>query len=232
MVAGGICIGVLGGIGPEATGEFYSTLIRRIQERGLVRCNRDYPHIIVNSIPAPELTGDTISDAQLHSYVHGIEELERFGAHIIVMVCNTIHLYRERLQLCTTVPIVDLQQEVRNKLASRGITVLLIGTPSTIRNGLYRGPHTIDPDGEELAVLSDAMGKFNCGIDKEEQVRRTLSICRRHLRVGATEVLLGCTEFAVMLDNAEIPTINTIDILVEATIERCLQITYDKAVRG
>jgi hypothetical protein len=58
-------IGVLGGIGPEATGEFYNKLIAKFQERGLIKTNRDFPQIVINSIPAPELIYDTISDEDL-----------------------------------------------------------------------------------------------------------------------------------------------------------------------
>ena len=48
-------IGVLGGIGPESTAEFYRRLINRIQKSGYVQSNLNYPHILINSIPAPEL---------------------------------------------------------------------------------------------------------------------------------------------------------------------------------
>jgi aspartate/glutamate racemase len=86
-------VGVLGGIGPGATGMFYCGLIRRLQERGLIRSNRDYSQIVVNSIPAPELIHDDITGRDLRPYVEGLKELDCFGVDFIVMVCNTIHLF-------------------------------------------------------------------------------------------------------------------------------------------
>ncbi len=55
-------IGILGGIGPEATGHFYLKLIKRLQETGRIKRNTDYPQIIINSIPAPELVDEKIQD--------------------------------------------------------------------------------------------------------------------------------------------------------------------------
>ena len=88
-----IRIGVLGGIGPEATHEFYGKLIKELQERSLVKANRDFPQIVINSIPAPELVYESISDENLTDYVEGLKQLDGFGVDFIVMVCNTIYCF-------------------------------------------------------------------------------------------------------------------------------------------
>ncbi len=88
---------MLGGIGPEATGEFYSKLIRSLQEKKLIKNNKDFPHIIINSIPAHELISHKISDEELKPYIEGLKELDKFGVDFIVMVCNTIHLFYDEL---------------------------------------------------------------------------------------------------------------------------------------
>lgn len=144
------------------------------------------------------------------------------------MVCNTIHLYHQRLQAEIETPILDLRQELAGVLANRKIaSTLVIGTPNTIRQGLYRieGIKTYEPNEAEIQQLSDAISDFNCGIEKDEQVRKVLIICRKYLRLGAEVVILGCTEFAVMLGEENLPTINTIDVLVEATRKSFLQTT-------
>src|SRR3989338_5655614 len=93
-----IKIGVLGGIGPEATGLFYLKLIKRLQDSGLIRDNQDFPQIIINSIPAPELIFDKVENTDLEVYENGIQELDKMNPDFIVMVCNTIHLYHQSLQ--------------------------------------------------------------------------------------------------------------------------------------
>ncbi|MFC1754255.1 aspartate/glutamate racemase family protein [Thermoproteota archaeon] len=216
-------IGVLGGIGPEATGEFYNKLISTLQEKGLIKSNKDFPQIIVNSIPAPELIYDTISEEELQPYIDGLKELDSYDVDFIVMVCNTIHLYHERLQKEVKVPILDLRKELRDKLQREYVkSVLVIGTPSTIRQGLYRFDDLkcFEPSSEEMSVLTESIFEFNKGIDKENQTKKARDICEKYLSKGAGTVVLGCTEFAVMLGDEDMPTINTIDVLVESAVLR------------
>ena len=226
MVAGGGCkIGVLGGIGPEATGYFYNKLISSLQERGLIRSNRDFPQIVVNSIHAPELIYDRISEHDLEPYVEGLMELEIMGVDFISMVCNTIHLHLEKIQKQIDTHIIDLREDVKEHLLGKGIkSVLVLGTPSTIRQGLYRFPGilTFEPTRREMKQLTKAIFRFNKGEHNNEQVRRLKELCQKYLSKGAEKVILACTEFAVMLEGEGIPSINTIDVLVESTINRFL----------
>jgi aspartate racemase len=219
-------IGVLGGIGPEATGEFYIKLIRRMQERKLVKSNKDYPQIIINSIPAPELPVEayniSISVKDMDPlYLDGLIELDEIGVDFIVMVCNTIHLFYDELQKSISTPILNLKEEMRKTLVSKGIkSVTVLGTPWTIKMGLYRfeGIKEIHPTEDEIKKVYSAIYNFNRGFDKQTQIETVRKICEKSLERGAEVVILGCTELAVMLNGENIPTINSIDVLVEATV--------------
>jgi len=220
-------IGVLGGIGPEATAEFYSKLIKRLQEKGLIKKNNDFPQIVVNSIPAAELIYENISDNELEMYIVGLKELDQFGVDFIVMVCNTIHLYHNRLQKEINTEIIDLRQELKKLLIRKGIrSVLVVGTPNTVKQGLYRFEciDTFEPDKKEILELTDSIFNFNRGINKQLQIKRVKKICQGYLAKEAETVVLGCTEFAVMLGEEDFPKINTIDVLVEAVITKYLEV--------
>jgi len=217
----------LGGIGPEATGEFYNKLIHRLQEKKLIKSNRDFPQIVINSIPAPELIYDKISDEELRPYINGLKELDKFGVDFIVMVCNTIHLYYEKLQREINTPILDLRKEVRKMLKRNGIkSVLIIGTPNTIKQGLYRfeGIKTFEPNKIEMKLLTNAIFDFNRGVKTRKEIEKVKSICEKYISKGAEAIVLACTELALMLDKQEFPIINTIDVLVDATIRKFLHI--------
>ena len=223
MIFGGnVKIGVLGGIGPEATGEFYLKLVRGLQRTGLIEDNRDYPQIFINSIPAPELIGNTISSEQLHPYTTGLRELEKFGVDAIVMVCNTIHLYHSEFQAGIRIPIIDLRQKVKEKmLRERVKTATVLGTPSTIRQGLYKfeGVEYINPTDQDIDVLSTAIFRYNKVEDKTKQKQIVEGVARKYLAKGADTILLACTEPEVMLEDVDIPKISTLDVLVEAVID-------------
>jgi aspartate racemase len=218
-----IKIGILGGIGPEATSEFYYKFISKLQEDGLIKSNKDFPQIIINSIPAPELIYDDISDEDIEPYIMGVKELDRFNVDFIVMVCNTIHIYHERLQKETQIPILNLREELKNLLQKNNIkSTLILGTPLLIKKGLYRykGIKPFEPNENEIKRFTDLIFNFNRGVNKELQIGKLKEICEKHMNDGAETIILGCTELSLMLENEHLPSIDTVDLLVNSTLEK------------
>ncbi|HLC90816.1 MAG TPA: amino acid racemase [Candidatus Nanoarchaeia archaeon] len=222
----GLKIGVLGGIGPEATGYFYTQFIKRLQDKRIINSNADFPQIIINSIPAPELIFDRITENDLEPYLIGLKDLEKHSPEIIVMVCNTIHLYYDFLTERTNTTIIDLRKIVERHLKKNNIKrVTVVATSSSLSLGLYHFPEITyhNPSPEEQKEFSQLIFKFNQGIDKEEQIQRVKKIVQEHLKEESQAVLLGCTEFAVMLNDLDIPKINTIDLLIDYLIDYILE---------
>lgn len=212
----------MGGIGPEATGLFYNKFIRLLQERGVINSNKDYPHIIINSIPAPELIYDAISDEDLKDYVAGLKELDSLNVDFIVMVCNTIHLFYEKLQKQIKTPILDLRKAMKSALYKNKVSkVTVMGTSSTVKKGLYdfEGIRCLNPSDNEISRLMAAIFNFNKGIEKEKQVTAVKKVCEKYLKKGSEFIILGCTEFATMLAKEHFQKIDTIDVLVELTAD-------------
>jgi aspartate racemase len=142
----------------------------------------------------------------------------------IAMVCNTIHLYHSYLQSKIKIPILNLRDEVEKSLKNLK-SILVIATPLTTEK-LYDFNNIVKPDKQEIIKLSEAILNFNKGNNKDKQIQLTRNICGKYLNSGVSSILLGCTEFAVMLKDEDIPKINTIDILVESTIKKL--ITFKK----
>lgn len=203
-------------------------LITKLQAKGYIKSNKDFPQIIINSIPATELVYDGINQEDLNQYVAGLKLLDGIKTDFIVMVCNTIHLFYEQLQSEIRTPILDLRKEVKKTLESKGVkSALVLGTPSTLDNGLYDFPGImiIKPTKNETTKLSAAIVDFNKGTEKEKQSAQVKEICNIYFKDGKVEtVILACTEFSLMLSNGEFNKINTIDVLVEATISKINEI--------
>ena len=156
----------------------------------------------------------------------GYYVLDKFGIDVIVMVCNTIHLFYDKLQKEISTPILDLREELKESLKRKRIkSLFIIGTPNTIKQGLYRFKNikSSEPNEKEIKQLTNAIFNFNKGIEKQKQVQIVRKICEKYICGGAETIILGCTEFAVMLGGENLPRINTIDILVEAIIQRYLE---------
>jgi len=219
-------IGLLGGIGPEATGEFYLFLIKKFQEKNLIRSNKDYPRIIINSIPAPELIYENISEKSLGPYIKGLKDLEKIGADFIVMICNTIYLFYEKLQKEIKIPIIDLRREVENYLLRNKIkSIVVLGSPNVIKGRLYNFEriNCISLKDKEIDLLSNAVFNFNKGFDKIKQKVVVKRIAKKYLNRGIELIILGCTEIAVMLKDDDVPKINPMDILAEAIIKELIK---------
>ncbi len=187
-------IGVLGGIGPEATGNFYLQLVKTLQDEGYIKSNCDFPQIVVNSIPAPELISREIKDCDLQHYYNGLKELDEMGLDIIVMVCNTIHLFFDVLQESIRTPILNLREEVHKVLQQNEIScITVLGTPSTITQGLYNFPEirNIDPTTEELTMLGDTILNYNRGVQQKEQVEKTKVLVEKYLQKGKQIYVCG-----------------------------------------
>ncbi len=183
-----IKIGVLGGIGPDATTEFYSKLIDELKKTGQIKSNRDFPQIIINSIPAPELVYDEISEEEIKSYVQGLAELDKTSPDFIAMVCNTIHLYHDRLQKEIRTPIISLREEVQETLKNGGVkSTIITGTPNTIKRGLYRfdGIKSFEPSPEESRGLGLAVFDFNRGVNRPKQIKKLKTVCGKYLWNGS-----------------------------------------------
>ena len=172
---------------------------------------------------------DSIDQRDLEQYVKAVKELDAFGVDAIVMVCNTIHLFRNLLQKQVGTPIFDLRAEVRRRLLADGVKrITVLGTPNTVRQGLYSfdefgclsPPPLCD---KELSELSNAIHEFIIGKDKEKQVAVVEAMCKKHLEQGSEKIILGCTELAVMLDKSDLPVMNTIDVLVDAVVDMVLE---------
>jgi len=219
-------IGLLGGIGPEATGEFYLFLIKKFQEKNLIRSNKDYPRIIINSIPAPELIYENISEKSLGPYIKGLKDLEKIGADFIVMICNTIYLFYEKLQKEIKIPIIDLRREVENYLLRNKIkSIVVLGSPNVIKGRLYNFEriNCISLKDKEIDLLSNAVFNFNKGFDKIKQKVVVKRIAKKYLNRGIELIILGCTEVALMLKDEDMPKINPMDILAEAIIKESIK---------
>lgn len=216
-------LGILGGIGPEASACVYTEIIHRLRESGGIRRNADYPHIIINSINAPELVSLEVDDEQLTPYINGIKELASAGVDYIVMACNTIHLFRERLIVQSGFSgISDISAIVSKALNSTQGSLCVLGTPATISSGLYTflGRSYINPEGEELSELASVVVNYNATgetLKNQETLMRIAQSCKQR---GASIFIAGCTEISELLrGEKEFELIDTLELLIEDTFQ-------------
>lgn len=220
-------IGILGGIGPKASGYFYLRLIRLLQESGHIKSNHDFPQIIINSIPAPELVDLEIQKETLDQYIEGILELASIMPDFIVMACNTIHLFRDYLIDQTGYSkILSLRDIVKEHLdTQKNVSPLcVIGTPATVIQGLFDYPEYTyhNPTKEELSEIGHIIKAYNAGGNAQEARNRLMQIIQREQGQKVRTFLFACSEVSNLLRYKPIHSIDTFEVLIQATAKICL----------
>jgi len=110
-------IGILGGMGPEATIDLYNKIIK------LTAANKDQEHlriIIDNNPKIPDrsmaiLKGQT---SPLNALQKTALTLEKAGADFIIMLCNTAHYYISSLKSIVNIPVLNMIEETAKEINS------------------------------------------------------------------------------------------------------------------
>ena len=223
-------LGILGGMGPAASAEFY----RRLTDQTPASCDQEHiPCIIWSDPTVPDrstslINGDDLPWAKLK---RGIQGLKNADCDHIVIPCNTAHFWYDRM-LEIGVPIIHIVESVADELRNQNITntkIGIIGTRATINQGLYQqhlgnqGWDCITPSEEEMEKFvqpSIDLIKANKLELAEELLYQAISSL---IEKGANAVVLGCTELPLAVRSTvynNCVLINSIDSLVKAVLNK------------
>lgn len=234
-------VGVLGGMGPLATADFYTKLVRLTP----ARIDQDHLRVIIHSNPKiPDRTAGLRGqgpDPTPH-LVATARALERAGAEVIAIPCNSAHAYLDQIRQSVRVPVLDIMEEVAaavTALAPRPRAVGLLATPGTIRARLYhralasRGIDVIAPaTAEEAEVLAaiKAVKAGDLGPAVRERVRAAAAAL---VRRGAGAIVLGCTELPLVMNSQDtpVPVLDGTGLLAAAAVREALPKEFSVPLR-
>lgn len=220
-------LGVIGGMGPEATAYFYEEVIAHTKSK----CDQDHLNmVILNQADMPDrtkaiLTGD---DTKLLATMKAsAEALEYLGCGHIAIPCNTSHYFYDKIQSFTSVPIIHMPREAvkeaRKSFNARRVGIM--GTDGTVRAGVYAkeckelGIECVTPSPERQAeVMSIIYDEVKAG--QPVDMKKFNRIMREFIRLDCDAVILACTEFSVLKRDHEVPDmcLDAMDILVRESI--------------
>jgi len=226
-------IGILGGMGPEATAYFFDLIIRN------TAAGRDREHVpvIIRSDPrVPDRTNAILHGGKspVPMLRAGVKALRRAGADIVVMPCVTAHYFLKDVVARENVPFINLLDEARKhvRAAIPGVRRIgLIATSGTVSTGIVRdafakaGIEVIVPgEAEQEKVMEAIYGKrgVKAGFTTGRARRLILDIARGLGRRGAEAVMAGCTEVPLVLrqEDMAVPFIEPMRIGALACIKR------------
>jgi aspartate racemase len=205
-------VGIIGGIGPESTIEYYRLLIASFRKQNP---DSGYPSIIINSIDLKKMIEliTTGRLAEVADYlVNAIEKLARAGADFGALASNTPHIVFDEIRARSSLPLISIVEAAREASVSLGLKkVGLIGTRFTMQGQFYpnvfsrAGIEIVVPEaGEQDYIHEHYMNELLNDIFLPETHARLLEIVD-HLkeREGIAGLILGGTELPLILTEAE-----------------------------
>lgn len=199
-------IGIVSGLGAAAGARFYSMLVKECQNRG-ARYDSDFPEVFLHNIPSLGMDETGICD---HGLIQielskSIEHLNKSGAEIIMIACNTVHVYHGDLQAQSRAEILNMV-EIASMRVTEGSVVGVLSSRSTKDSGLYRdaisrrGAKIIETTEEQQYLIDKSIGSAIAGIilfsDREYLTEIIISM----RETGANKIILGCTELPIIVD--------------------------------
>lgn len=227
-------VGIVGGLGPESTIDYYRSIIARFRERDPEHRS---PQILINSLDVDKgiamLNASRLDD--LTDYlVDGFKLLERAGADFGCMAANTPHLVFDAVKEGTTLPLISIVTATAQHAKSLGVKKAgLLGTGFTMGASFYPeefariGIDLVRPTEEERAKVHKIYIEELLKNQFLEESRQTIFAIAARLRLqhGAEAVALAGTELPLLLRDSgtDINFLDTTVIHVEAIVGELLR---------
>lgn len=222
-------LGILGGMGPQATQIFYQRILDRTDAE---RDQQHLPTLILSDTEMPDRTAAILSgnaDQVFRRLLEDAQLLERNGCTAIAIPCNTSHYFADELQKQLNVPIIHMVRETCKALARRGCKRAgILATDGTVQTETYQkectalGMEAVAPDeATQKLVMSIIYDEIKKG---EKGSREKFAAIDRALRaMDCDAAILGCTELSVYRVYHGLPDfyIDALEVLVEQSILKC-----------
>ena len=228
-------LGIIGGIGPESTIEYYRLLVARYRERAE---NRHYPSILINSIDMKRMRDLIEADQwpRVTEYLAAeLRKLAQAGADFALLAANTPHNIFEELERRSPIPLISIVAATRRAAQRLGLRkVALFGTRFTMQARFY--PDEFEPAGIALVLPEPEdqdyihrkyMDELVEGVFLAETRACLLAIADKLRKQHAIEgLVLGGTELPLLLKEPEhqgLRLLDTTRLHVEEAVARMLE---------
>jgi len=220
-------IGILGGMGPEASAQLVNILVEMSAKEFGAKNGDEFPEIILDSIPVPDFISNKKNMSQAFRMLKKrIKMMEKMNIKVFAIACNTAHVMLDKLQRITKRSFVSIVDEVAKEIASHNLEQIgLLATPVTINSSLFQKPlqqaniELIIPTKVQLATLDEIIRKVIAGKVSRLDKIKLVKIGEALRKKGAQGIILGCTELPLIFPKKfTIPTFDSLEILARALL--------------
>lgn len=227
-------IGIIGGIGPASTVEYYNDIIKGYRK---LTDDDNYPQIFINSINMTEMLNYIVNsdrEGLVDFLISEIDKLRIIGADYIAIASNTPHLVIDNLIEKSTIPIISIVEETCKYAKSKELKrVLLIGTLFTMKYNFYEkvfekyNIECILPEDNEKDIIHHIIfPNLENGIIIEKDKSVLKDLCNKIIKEKNIDgIILGCTELPLILneDDFNICVLDTMKIHIKSILKKMIQ---------
>lgn len=219
-------VGVLGGLGPDATVDFMAKVI------ALTPAEKDQDHIrmLVDHNPTvPNRQDAILADGADPgpALADMARRLEQAGAEFLVIPCNTAYVFEKRIVDAVAIPLVSIIDVTIDALPDGCSSAGVLATDGCVKARVYqdameaKGIAAVLPEDAELAGLMALINRIKAGDRSEDLAAGMKRLAEALVERGAGAVIAGCTEIPLVLDAAmlDVPLIASTDVLAEKTVQ-------------
>ena len=224
-------IGILGGMGPEATLDLFGKIIANTPAAG----DQDHLRVVIDSNPkVPDRTAAILAggESPVPAMRAGIAALKRAGADFVAIPCVSAHFFLDELQRDAGPPVLSIFDVTAEHIRRHHPDIRKIGllaTSGTIQGGRFRekleaaGIETLAPEDADqkrvMAAIYEIKGASS-GRSRAEIGAEVRDIAGRLIQRGAHGIVAGCTEIPLVLKpgDIEVPVFDTLLLLARAAI--------------
>jgi aspartate racemase len=221
-------IGILGGMGPEATADLFHRIIRATP----VEKDQDHFRVIIDSNSkildrTPAILGTGPSPLPL--MLNAGRNLVNAGVNFIVMPCNTAHYYHAELEKELGVPVLHMIRLSAKHIKDNYPDVKRVGlqaTDGTLASRLYHDAYAeygidviVPEEGSQRDVMDAIYRDIKTGDLPSGEVLLK-RVAGELIDVGSDAVICGCTEVSLVLHDGDlsVPVVDPLQVLAEEAV--------------
>ncbi|MBW1971882.1 MAG: aspartate racemase [Deltaproteobacteria bacterium] len=225
-------VGILGGMGPEATLYCFDQIIRNT----IAKNDQEHLRLIIDSNPkVPDRTAAILGkgESPVPVLVNSGNALMKAGADFIIIPCVSAHAFLNELKKGIKIPILSLFDAVTEFIKQNHPTINYIGmlaTTGTIHSGAFKkrleqdNIITYTPSEEDQKKVMEAIYDIKSVLtiaNREKIKEKLLKVVNNLIEKGAQGIIAGCTEIPLVLKQKDlsIPLFDSIFILARAAIK-------------
>ncbi|QXE85392.1 amino acid racemase [Geomonas nitrogeniifigens] len=224
-------IGMIGGLGPESTIDYYQRIIEAFRVPGSLAA----PEMVIYSVSLQEVM-DLAARREWNHLVYlllqKVRALHKAGADFAIITANTPHVVFDEVQAKSPIPLISIVAATCEKAKGLGVKkVGLLGTRFTMEENFFAPPFAaagisvvVPSASEQHYIHEKLMTEIELGIIKDDTRKGLIDIIERLVLQEKVEaVILGCTELPLILKDGDFDTtfLNTTAIHVESVVRYC-----------